>query len=119
MAYWAASRAGTLERQEELRLRYLKMTREHLDAATTAAFCSLIATDYPEFLLRVQRSFANHVIPRRSSNIVQHQKSVRYFDTEKIRVAYVSPDFREHAVSYLIADLIGTHSRAKMEIYGF
>jgi predicted O-linked N-acetylglucosamine transferase (SPINDLY family) len=119
MAYWAASRAGTLERQEELRLRYLKMTREHLDAATTAAFCSLIATDDPEFLLRVQRSFANHVIPRRSSNIVQHQKSVRYFDTEKIRVAYVSPDFREHAVSYLIADLIGTHSRAKMEIYGF
>ena len=38
---------------------------------------------------------------------------------ERIRVGYFSPDFREHAVSYLTAELFETHDRAKFEITGF
>lgn len=38
---------------------------------------------------------------------------------ERIRVGYFSPDFREHAVSYLTAELFETHDRAQFEVTGF
>ena len=37
----------------------------------------------------------------------------------RIRVGYFSPDFREHAVSYLTAELFETHDRAQFEVTGF
>lgn len=37
---------------------------------------------------------------------------------DRIRLAYVSADFREHAVARLIADLIERHDREKFEIVG-
>ncbi len=38
---------------------------------------------------------------------------------EKIRIGYFSADFREHAVSYLAADLFETHDRSKFDVVGF
>ena len=38
---------------------------------------------------------------------------------ERIRVGYFSPDFREHAVAYLTAELFETHDRSKFEVTGF
>jgi len=38
---------------------------------------------------------------------------------KKIRIGYFSPDFRQHAVSYLIAGLIEKHNRNIFEVYAF
>jgi len=38
---------------------------------------------------------------------------------QKIRIGYFSMDFRDHAVSHLIAELIDHHDRNVFEIYGF
>jgi predicted O-linked N-acetylglucosamine transferase (SPINDLY family) len=38
---------------------------------------------------------------------------------DKIRIGYYSADFREHAVSYLMAELFETHDKDKFDIYGF
>ena len=37
----------------------------------------------------------------------------------KIRIAYLSADFREHATAALIANLIEIHSRSRFEVLGF
>jgi len=37
---------------------------------------------------------------------------------ERIRLAYVSADFREHATSYLLAGLLEKHDRARFEVFG-
>jgi len=37
----------------------------------------------------------------------------------KIRLAYLSADFKAHAVSYLIPELIELHDRSKFDVYGF
>jgi len=37
----------------------------------------------------------------------------------KIRVGYFSADFREHAVSFLIAELLEVHDRNQFEVFGF
>lgn len=38
---------------------------------------------------------------------------------EKIRIGYFSADFREHAVSYLTAELFEMHDKTRFEIFGF
>jgi len=38
---------------------------------------------------------------------------------EKIRVGYVSPDFGQHAVSYLAAGVFEKHDKDRFEIFGF
>jgi len=37
---------------------------------------------------------------------------------ERIRVAYLSADFREHAVAYCTAELFGLHDRSRFEVIG-
>lgn len=37
----------------------------------------------------------------------------------RIRVGYVSPDFRDHAVGRIIAGLFSHHDRTRFEVYGF
>lgn len=37
----------------------------------------------------------------------------------KIRIAYISPDFREHPVSHLIAGILEHHDKSRFEVYGF
>ena len=37
----------------------------------------------------------------------------------KIKVAYLSPDFRDHPVSHLLSDVIALHDRNCFEIFGF
>ena len=36
----------------------------------------------------------------------------------RIRIGYVSGDFREHPVGHVVADLIGAHDRSRFEIFG-
>jgi predicted O-linked N-acetylglucosamine transferase (SPINDLY family) len=40
------------------------------------------------------------------------------YEHPRIRVAYLSGDFREHAVAYCIAELLELHDRSKFEIIG-
>lgn len=42
----------------------------------------------------------------------------RIYDHHKIRVAYLSADYHEHATSYLMAGLFAHHDRDAFEIYG-
>lgn len=37
----------------------------------------------------------------------------------KIRIAYISPDFREHPVSHLMAGILEHHDKSRFEVYGF
>jgi protein O-GlcNAc transferase len=37
---------------------------------------------------------------------------------DKIRIAYLSGDFHEHATAYLMADLFERHDRSQFEVYG-
>ena len=42
-----------------------------------------------------------------------------YHNHKKIRIGYFSPDFKDHPVSYLAAELYEIHDRSKFEIHAF
>ena len=41
------------------------------------------------------------------------------YNHDKIRIGYLSADFREHAVSYLTAEIYEYHDRSRFEVHGF
>jgi predicted O-linked N-acetylglucosamine transferase (SPINDLY family) len=50
--------------------------------------------------------------------IPQHLASRAIWRNDKIRVAYLSSDFRRHAVAYLVAELFERHDRSRFEVIG-
>jgi predicted O-linked N-acetylglucosamine transferase (SPINDLY family) len=52
-------------------------------------------------------------------NIKNNRENLNNLQKNKIRIGYFSPDFREHAVSYLIANVLENHNKNNFEIFGF
>jgi protein O-GlcNAc transferase len=80
---------------------------------SVAPFLMLFYSDDPSLQLQCARNFAGHTIsvaprpPRRPAS--QH---------ERIRIAYVSADFRNHPMAHLTAELFELHDRARFEVIG-
>ncbi len=71
-----------------------------------------VSQDPGEQMLCAERFFEDRVGDRRSP-----WKERRY-EHSKIRIAYLSGDFREHAVAYCIAELLELHDRSRFEVIG-
>jgi predicted O-linked N-acetylglucosamine transferase (SPINDLY family) len=59
----------------------------------------------------------NYVLDRFNA-IPQRLVSRAIWRNDKIRVAYLSSDFRRHAVAYLVAELFERHDRSRFEVIG-
>ena len=85
------------------------------DATILKPFSLLLWSDDPALQLQYVRRYAQHTFPaslRRFNPRLSLKK-------EKIRIGYISTDFRDHAVSLLTAELYELHDREKFEVYGF
>jgi predicted O-linked N-acetylglucosamine transferase (SPINDLY family) len=91
-----------------------------LDIAAQAGPLGVMALfDDPFLLLHASKSWiSGHVStpippPLRSHSYGHRAKG------EKLRIGYISCDFRQHVVGFLVQDLFSTHNRDKFEVYGF
>ena len=75
-------------------------------------FPALAIYDDPEIHLNVASTYSQQFKKGIPKSFIQHKNNV-------IRIGYYSADFREHAVSYLIAEVFELHDRSKFEIYAF
>jgi protein O-GlcNAc transferase len=78
-----------------------------------APFVLLFYSDDPSLQLACAKNFVRHTIaalPR-----LPQRPAGRH---EKIRIAYLSADFRNHPMSQLMAELFGLHDRARFEVIG-
>ncbi len=65
--------------------------------------------------LQAARLFAAHQNPRAGTTLWQGQR----YRHPRIRLGYVSPDFREHPVGHLLAGIFEQHDRSRFETYAF
>src|SRR5262249_51017919 len=79
----------------------------------TEPFAMLALSQDPPEQLLCARSFCEHELRARLP--LWRGEGYRH---DRIRLAYLSGDFREHAVAYCIADLIGLHDRSRFEVTG-
>lgn len=83
--------------------------REHRRVCKTLPFMSL--SNAPDDLLQCVKIFAEHLFSPKAKPLWQGQA----YRHDKIRLAYVSPDFREHPVGHLMAGIIEHHDKSKFE----
>jgi predicted O-linked N-acetylglucosamine transferase (SPINDLY family) len=75
----------------------------------------LAISDSPALQSRVAETFTrDKVLPQ-----IKPAAMPRRARRDKIRVGYFSPDFHNHAISYLIAGLFERHDRSRFEVLGF
>ena len=77
-------------------------------------YTSLLVCDDPADCLAAARARSRPLSGRERSSVRPRPRR----QGDKIRVAYFSADYREHATSYLAAELIESHDRAAFEITG-
>ncbi len=84
--------------------------------AGTSALAMLSASNNPQEQLENSQSFVNEKVDLNLPNFVENQAP---YEHKKLRIGYLSSDFRTHAVSLLTVELFELHNRDKFEIYGF
>jgi predicted O-linked N-acetylglucosamine transferase (SPINDLY family) len=102
----------TLDEKKEL-------LKEALDSQKPAAmpFTVLSTFDDPEIQQKVALTYLKHF---KDKNIVANLEFPRKNkEKQRIKIAYFSPDFGEHAVSYLAVELFELHNRDEFEVYAF
>jgi protein O-GlcNAc transferase len=83
--------------------------------AGVTPFALLGLGDDPSLQLRCARNYIAERVPLRPEPM--WKGSVRRGD--RIRIAYLSADFQDHATAYLAADLFELHDRSRFEVLGF
>ena len=79
----------------------------------------------PHFMLSLEDSPERHRL--RSENFIKDKYNQNYLPKrnipqkkpKRIRIGYVSSDFKEHPVSYLIAKVLESHNKNEFEVYGY
>ena len=69
------------------------------------------ASDTASDHLLAARIFARHYCPKNAKSLWQGER----YRHDKLRVAYVSPDFREHPVGHLTAGIFEYHDKSRFE----
>ena len=75
----------------------------------------LALTDSPSLQRKAAQVFVQSEYPPASSGIAPPQRH----GGERFKIGYFSPDFREHAVAYLTAELFEMHDRTAFEVTAF
>ncbi len=71
-----------------------------------------------ELLFRSVRNYAAHLEAQTLARAsLESTKAIGWGAGERIRIGYVSADFRDHATSHLIHKLFRVHDRARFEIF--
>ena len=76
-------------------------------------FAFLAMSDDPQLHHDLAKAYVRNRVPLPGSPLWR-QRGAR----EKIRIGYLSADFQEHPVSFLIAEMIALHDRSRFEIFG-
>ncbi|MCX7169852.1 MAG: tetratricopeptide repeat protein, partial [Proteobacteria bacterium] len=78
---------------------------------TCKSLALMAISDSASDQLQAARTFAEHFCPRRAVPLWQGER----YQHDKIRLAYVSPDLREHPVGHLIAGVFERHDKSRFE----
>ena len=94
------------------------VVRKNSGKITPFSFLALPGTQAGEHLL-CARQHAEDRYGRILSRPPLHERTKPQAIRKKLRIGYLSADFREHPVSYLLAEVIELHDRNRFEMFGY
>lgn len=92
------------------------LSRMKTGSSAFQPFSMLAASGDPSHQLLAARAYSAHLFKVRPKPTELPKAGYRH---DRVRLGYLSVDFRNHAVAHLIAELIEVHDRERFEIFGF
>lgn len=96
--------------------------RHWVDHAPHAQISPFAFLAMPGTTATEQKQCADHWVRNRYQHLIQHaeQHPYRYDNpSPKIRIGYMSADFRLHPLAFLVSELLELHDRSQFEVHGF
>lgn len=96
--------------------------REYVNSVPQAQISPFAFLSMPGTTAAEQKKCADNWVGNRYATLFEQAKSLRFSYSaapKKIRIGYMSADFRLHPLAFLISELIEVHDRSKFEIIGF
>lgn len=82
-------------------------------------FQNISRHDNPGLNYLVARSWSNQISRQVGADFISKSQPVKHFKSQKIKVGYLSGEFRDHPTSHLMLRLFELHDRAKFSIYAY
>lgn len=98
----------------EARERYASEMPRRSEAGVVAPVLAMGYLDDPGLLRKAAAGYVAGMIPAEAEAVARPARGAR----EKIRIAYLSADFRPHAVGFLFRTLLQHHDRGRFELIG-
>ena len=111
--FFAKLHACDWSNYEEHRREVVQGVAEGRRVVNPMAFCAM--TEDPNLQLKCAQMFSEHRYSISKEPLWQGQK----YQHRKLRIGYLSPDFREHPVGHLIIGVIEQHNKMRVETFGF
>jgi predicted O-linked N-acetylglucosamine transferase (SPINDLY family) len=109
---------GEHEAAREAFARAVRLRPDDPIAASNTLNCEIYAlADSPERLLQEYRAWARRFAEPLRAEIPEHTNQPD--PQRRLRIGYVSPDFRKHAMGYFIEPILQHHDAAKFEVTGY
>jgi len=109
--------------REEDEANFISLIKEETTKEKGSTTIPMLDINYFPISLELQLQAAEHNAAMHSKKTAEIKNSLNFDfknrDHKKIRIGYVSPDLREHAVGILIYDLFRHHDKSKFEIYAY
>ena len=102
--------AGEVKKAYELYEKALDLKADNLNALNNYLISTLYTNHFS-----AQQVYEMHC--RYSEVYGEKEKQLALYDHDKIRIGYVSGDFKRHSVAYFIEGLLHFHNREKFEIF--
>ena len=108
---------GRLEEAVAQYKRGLEISPGHVSMHSNLLLAMVYAASVsPDELSQAARSFGKNI----ADPVIQKKEFLNHRNPDrKLRIGYVSPDFRRHAVNYFFEHLLNNHDRNNFEIYGY
>ena len=77
-------------------------------------------TDDPLLQLAIADHYNRHDVGEPAANLAQRAPLTQVAEPPRpLRIGYLSSDFREHAVGYLMTEVLGLHDRSQVEVFAY
>jgi predicted O-linked N-acetylglucosamine transferase (SPINDLY family) len=95
-----------------------RVSRDDAEKGIDNPFTTLSLPLPPAAQLRIARRWANSLLPPPGTDAIRRSRAARARDS-RLRLGYVSSDFRTHAIAFLLTEVWERHDRKHFETFAY
>ncbi|MCP5061189.1 MAG: tetratricopeptide repeat protein [Ignavibacteriae bacterium] len=102
---------------------FIKLLEKQIADNNQSSSILILTLNYFPLPLDIHLNSAKYYAKKCSKRVVSLKENIKFTykrdEHSKLRIGYISPDFRQHAVGSLIKDLFKHHDKSNYEIFGY